>query len=104
MYAKVTRITFHPSSEEEALNFIQNRMFPSASVQRGFKDAFIFQNTAEQHKYTLISVWESEEAMQVSGPPEDLLPELQHFDTLVAEASQEIHTQLFQFSERSQGE
>ncbi|HTK07806.1 MAG TPA: antibiotic biosynthesis monooxygenase family protein [Ktedonobacteraceae bacterium] len=104
MHAKVTRITFHPDSEEEALNFIRNRMFPSASAQRGFKDAFIFQNTAEQHKYTLISVWESEEAMQASAPPEDLLPELQHFDTLIAEASQDTHTLLFQFSAQSQRE
>ena len=48
------------------------------------------------------SLWESEEAMRASGPPEDLLPELQHFDTLVADVSQDIHELLFQFTEIEQ--
>lgn len=98
MYTKVTSITFHPGSEEEALNFIRTSMFPSASVQRGFQNAFIFQSLTDPHKYTLVSLWESIEAMQASGPPEELLPDLQRFDTLITDITQDIHAQLFQFS------
>jgi heme-degrading monooxygenase HmoA len=102
MYAKMTQITFRPGYEVEALKYIRTRMFPSASVQRGFQDAFIFQNAADPHQYTLISLWKSLETLQASHPPEDILAEQQHFETLITEVSQDIHKQLFQFSKRDQ--
>ena len=105
MYAKISQVAFKPGNEEEALDFIRTKMFPSASVQSGFKDAFIFQNTHSDPltpKYTLISIWESKEAMQKSAPPEHLHAGQQRFETLVASFSQEIHEMLFQFSEHSQ--
>jgi len=102
MFAKVSSIEFLPGCEEEALNYILVRMFPIASTQHGFKDAFIFQNTAEQQKYTLISLWESLEAMQSSGPPEYLREEQQHFETLIAAFSQNIDVMFFQFSKQEQ--
>ncbi len=104
MYAKISYVEFLPGKEQEALTYIRDRMFPSASVQAGFKDSFIFQSTTEPQKYTLISLWESQEKMQASRPPEYLHAEQEHFDTLIADFSQNTHEMLFQFSERPEPE
>ena len=98
MFAKVSTITFKPGSEEEALQFVPTRMFPSASTQNGFKDAYILQDRKEEQKYMLMSIWENLETLQASRPPEDLLEEQAHFDTLVTSFEQEIKEVLFNFS------
>ncbi|GCE12272.1 antibiotic biosynthesis monooxygenase family protein [Tengunoibacter tsumagoiensis] len=104
MYTKLSFVEFLPGNEQEALDYIREKMFPSASVQAGFKDAFIFQSAAEPQKYTLMSLWESLEKMQSSKPPDHLSAEQQHFETLIATFSQSTHELLFQFSERLEPE
>jgi heme-degrading monooxygenase HmoA len=104
MYTKISSVEFLPGNEQEALDYIREKMFPSASVQAGFKDAFIFQSAAEPQKYTLMSLWESLEKMQSSKLPDHLYAEQQHFETLIATFSQSTHELLFQFSERPEPE
>lgn len=104
MYVKISDVEFLPGNEKEALGYIRDKMFPCASVQAGFKDAFIFQSTAEPQKYTLMSLWESQETMQSSKLPEHLYAEQQHFETLITDFSQGIHEILFQFSKRPASE
>jgi heme-degrading monooxygenase HmoA len=98
MYSKVSTVEFKPESEEEALEFIRTKMFPGASVQKGFKDAFIFRDTKQPQKYTLISLWENLETLQASRPPQELFEEQEHFETLVASFEQEIKEVLFNFA------
>ena len=100
MYAKISYVEFLPGNEKEALDYSQEKMFPSASVQTGFKDAFIFQRREEPQKYTLMSLWESQEEMQLSKLPDHLYTEQQHFETLIAHFSQGTHEMLFHFSDR----
>ncbi len=104
MYAKISSVEFLLGNEQEALEYIRERMFPSASVQAGFQDACIFQSATEPQKYTLMILWENWEKMQSSKLPDHLSAEQQHFETLIATFSQGTHELLFQFLERPEPE
>lgn len=41
MFARISIATFQNGAMDEALDIFQHRMLPSASVQKGFRGAFI---------------------------------------------------------------
>lgn len=89
MFARTTIVRFKPGAEEQAEHFVREIMLPTASKQQGFQEALFLKNGKDAGKYTIISIWETEEAMLASRPPDELLPQLDAFGEHIAEADQD---------------
>lgn len=72
----------------EALDIFQHRMLPSASVQNGFRGAFISRDS-QKNRATIITMWTTEADMLASGPPLEIVKDVERFGALIAEVTQE---------------
>jgi hypothetical protein len=70
------------------LHIFRDIMLPSASKQKGFKGALILKSDADPEEHIIISLWKTEEAMLESHAPEDLVPQLEPLEQLIAENKQ----------------
>ena len=101
MHAKTTTVRFQPGTVEDATRIIQNIMLPSASTQRGFRGALMLKSDTDAEKHIIISLWETEEDMLASGPPEEVVPLLEPLDDFITEMSQDTCEVLFQIDEQA---
>ena len=90
MYARVSRITFHPGTADAALQFFQAAILPSARAQPGFHNAFVAHLPGTDHGL-IITVWATEAALLASGPPPAIAEALAQWTAYIVEASQEIY-------------
>jgi heme-degrading monooxygenase HmoA len=88
MHARVSTVRFQAGGEDEALHIFRDIMLPSASKQKGFKGALILKSDADPEEHIVISLWKTEEAMLESRAPEDLVPQLEPLEQLIAENKQ----------------
>ena len=88
MHARVSTVRFRAGGEDEALHIFRDIMLPSASKQKGFKGALILKSDADPEEHIVISLWKTEEAMLESHAPEDLVPQLEPLEQLIAENKQ----------------
>jgi heme-degrading monooxygenase HmoA len=88
MHARVSTVRFQPGGEDEALHIFRDIMLPSASKQKGFKGALILKSDADPEEHIVISLWKTEEAMLESRAPEDIIPQLEPLEQLIAENKQ----------------
>lgn len=96
MFAKITTFQFHPGTAEEALTIYQKAIVAGARHQTGFQGAFLFQSQTQADKGIIISLWETEEDMQRSKPPENIASHLARIGELTIDASQDLCKVLFQ--------
>jgi quinol monooxygenase YgiN len=88
MHARVSTVRFQAGGEDEALHIFRDIMLPGASKQKGFKGALILKSDADPEEHIVISLWKTEEAMLESHAPEDLVPQLEPLEQLIAENKQ----------------
>ncbi len=67
-----------------------------ARHQSGFQGAFLFQSQTQADKGVIISLWETEEEMQRSKPPEHVLSHITRIGAFTIDASQDIYKVLSQ--------
>lgn len=96
MHAKTTIVRFKPSAVEEATHIFRDIMLPTASLQQGFKGAFIFKSDTDVEKHIIISMWDTKTDMETSRPPENILPLLEPLEQFIAELSQDTYEVLLQ--------
>ncbi len=61
-----------------------------------FQGAFLFQSQTQVDKGIIISLWETEEDMQRSKPPENIASHLARIGELTIDANQDVCKVLFQ--------
>jgi heme-degrading monooxygenase HmoA len=96
MFAKITTFQFHSGTAHEALTLYQEAIATGARYQSGFQGAFLLQSQTEADKGIIISLWETEEDMQRSKPPEHVLSHLARIEECTLAASQDICKVLFE--------
>ena len=96
MYAKITTIHFKPDQIEEATHIYRDIMIPSASEQKGFIKALAFRSTTQPETSVIISIWETEEDLRSSAPPEEIIPQLEPLDEMAIEFTQDVYQMLFE--------
>lgn len=90
MYARVSHITFHPGTTDEALALFQAVILPSARRQSGFRDVLIAR-TPDADRGLVITVWDTEAALLASTPPPEIAEALERWDAFIAEAAQAVY-------------
>ena len=88
MFARISIATFQNGAMDEALDIFQRRMLPSASMQNGFRGAFVSRDS-QKNCATIITMWETEADMLASGPPLEIVKDVERFGALIAEVTQE---------------
>ena len=89
MYAKATQLQFQSGTTDEATRIIRDIMIPSASIQEGFKGAFILRTDADPDKHIIISLWETKAQLLASHPPEEIVPLLAPLDAYIIDCVQD---------------
>ena len=89
MYAKATQLQFRSGTTDEATRIIRDIMIPSASKQQGFKGAFMLRHDTNSDKHIVISLWESQDDLLASTPPEEIIPLLEPLDDYIIESKQD---------------
>ena len=90
MYARKSTLRFQPENIEEATRIIREVMIPSARKQRGFKGALMLRDAENPAKHIVISIWETEEDLLASQPPEEIVPLLEPLEEYIIDQDQEI--------------
>lgn len=98
MFARISTWRVRADVKDETVRIISEIMLPSASRQKGFKDALIFRSTTDPEKHVVISMWETVEDLRNSRPPAEILPDLQILDEYITENNQDICEMLFHIS------
>lgn len=102
MFARTNIVQFKPDTFDTATQFVKEIMLPSASKQQGFQGAFFLKHEQDPSKYIIISMWDTEADLLASGPPEEIIPELEAFGELLADSKQDIYEVLLH-QEKGQG-
>jgi len=91
MFARTTIIQFKPNAFEQATHFVRDIMLPSASKQQGFHGALFLKHEQDASKYIIISMWETQANLLASGPPEEIISQLESFGELIVDSNQETY-------------
>jgi len=96
MHARTSIVRFQLGTADEATRIFRDIMLPSASSQKGFKGALILRSDTDLEKHIIISLWETEEDMLASSPPDGIVPLLEPLEDMIAEISQDSYEVLLQ--------
>ena len=96
MHARTSIVRFQPGTADEATRIFRDIMLPSASSQKGFKGALILRSDTDLEKHIIISLWETEEDMLASSPPDGIVPLLEPLEDMIAEISQDSYEVLLE--------
>lgn len=86
MHARATVAQFQPGTTDEAISILRDVMLPRAKEQRGFKGALILSD-ADNDRGIVITLWETEEDLLESSPPEDIIADVERLGELMTDSS-----------------
>jgi hypothetical protein len=91
MHARATIVRFHPGAINEATHIFREVMLPRASAQPGFRGAYILMSDTHPDNGIIITLWDTLDDLLSSTPPDDIAPQLDRLDELIAEVNQDTY-------------